>query len=60
MIKFNAKQLLDSIKDEMVKSPDGLEPKDLIMNASLNIITFFVLGETLTFNQPEFQVSFCF
>ena len=25
------------------------------MNASLNIITYFVLGETLTFDQPEFK-----
>lgn len=28
---------------------------DILMNASLNIITYFVLGETLTFDQPEFK-----
>ena len=55
MIRFNAKQLIEGIKIEMGKTADGIEPRDILMNASLNIITYFVLGETLVFDQPEFK-----
>ena len=55
MIRFNAKQLIEGIKIEMGKTTDGIEPRDILMNASLNIITYFVLGETLVFDQPEFK-----
>ena len=39
----------------MSKNRLGIEPRDILMNASLNIITYFVLGETLVFDQPEFK-----
>jgi len=55
MIRFNAKQLIEGIKIEMGKNEFGIEPRDILMNASLNIITYFVLGETLVFDQPEFK-----
>ena len=55
MIRFNAKQLIEGIKIEMGKNEVGIEPRDILMNASLNIITYFVLGETLVFDQPEFK-----
>ena len=53
MIGFTGEQIVANIKDEMVKHPDGINPRQILMNGALNVITSFVTGEQHVFGAPE-------
>ena len=39
----------------MKKSPDGIDPVDIYMNGTLNVVTGFALGINYKFDDPDFK-----
>lgn len=40
----------------MKKSPDGIDPVDIYMNGTLNVVTGFALGINYKFDDPDFKI----
>jgi len=53
MIGFTGEQIVANIKDEMAKHPDGINPRQILMNGALNVVTSFITGEQHVFGAPE-------
>lgn len=54
MIVQNSMQLIDVIKSEMETYPEGFEPLDMLMNVSMNVVTYFCMGENFLLKDKEF------
>ena len=53
-VKENAQLVCQTIAEEM-KDNESIEPLPILMNGSMNVITSFVTGRSLRFDDPQFH-----
>ena len=53
LVDFAARQIVENIELEMKSNVDGIDPKRVFMNATLNVGTSFMLNDRLDFGDPE-------
>ena len=53
LVDFAARQIVENIETQMKAHPNGIDPKKIFMNGTLNVGTSFMLNDRLEFGDPE-------
>ena len=60
MISIAGDQVVENVMHQMEEQKEGFDPRDILMNGALNVITSFLISETYAFNDPEQVMIFNF